>query len=426
MRRTLVSLLAAASLLAACAGSPSAGSTGTSPTNRPLTLLLFGGPDEVAGYEAMAAAFEDANPDLRLQISPVANQDDLLARLSTSFAAGAPPELFLVNFRKYGQFAEQDAIAPVQSYLDASDTLDESLFAEAPIDAFRFDGQELSCLPQNISTLVAYVNLDLFEQAGVEVPYDGWSWEQFLAAARAMTGDGTFGLGVEPSLIRLAPFVWSNGGEVVDDTDAPTRVTLDEGPAREAYDFFLDLSLVHGVVPPDAEQQSEATEARFLRGGLGMYLNSRRSTPTLRTITEFDWDVVPLPVAPGGQPATILHSDAYCISAGTGREDDAWRAIEFAMSAEGQEILAASGRTVPSRIDVLSSPAFLEPSEPPATAQVFVDNAAIARATPHVAMWAMVEKVADGILESAFYGHLDRETALLQIIEATTPLLARS
>lgn len=426
MRRTLVFFLVAASLLAACAGSPSAGTTGTSPTDEPLTLLLFGGPDEVAGYEAMAAAFENANPDLRLQISPVANQDDLLARLSTSFAAGAPPELFLVNFRKYGQFVEQGAIAPVQTYLDASETLDEEMLAEPPVDAFRFDGRTLSCLPQNISTLVAYVNLDLFEQAGVEVPRDGWSWEQFLAAARAMTGDGTYGLGVEPSLIRLAPFVWSNGGEVVDDTDAPTRVTLDQGAAREAYDFFLDLSLVHGVVPPDAEEQSEASEARFLRGGLAMYLNSRKSTPTLRTITGFDWDVVPLPVAPGGQPATILHSDAYCISAGTGREDDAWRVIEFAMSAEGQEILAASGRTVPSRLDVLSSPAFLEPSEPPAAAQVFVDNAAIARATPHIAQWAMVEKVADGILESAFYGHLDRETALQQIIDATTPLLGRS
>ena len=30
----------------------------------------------------------------------------------------------------------------------------------------------------------------------------------------------SYGLGVEPSIIRLAPFVWSNGGDIVDDSAA--------------------------------------------------------------------------------------------------------------------------------------------------------------------------------------------------------------
>jgi len=301
MRRTLTVLLAAALALTACAGDDGSGDppgSTSSASGDPLTLLLFGGPEEVAGYERMAAALEDANPDLELTISPVANQDDLLGRLSTSFAAGSPPELFLINFRKYGQFVEQGGIAEVQPYLDASDVIAEDDFVEPPLEAFRFDGETLSCQPQNVSNLVAYVNLDLFEEAGLEVPYDGWTWDEFVVAAEAMTNEDTYGLGTEASIIRLAPFVWSNGGEVVDDPDAPTRLTLDEGPAREAYDFFLDLSLVHEVVPPDAAEQSEDAESRFLRGGLGMYLHSRKSTPTLRTITDFDWDVVPLPVAP--------------------------------------------------------------------------------------------------------------------------------
>ena len=423
--RTLVLLLVAGLVVSACAGGEAGGSPAESPaSDEPLTLLLFGGPDEVAGYEAMAAAFEDANPDLQLTISPVANQDDLLGRLSTSFAAGSPPELFLINFRKYGQFVEQDAIAPVQPYLDASDVISEDDFVEPPLEAFRFDGETLSCQPQNVSNLVAYVNLDLFEQAGLDVPYDGWTWDEFVAAAEAMTTDDTYGLGTEASIIRLAPFVWSNGGDVVDDVDDPSRLTLDTGPAREAYDFFLDLSLQHGVVPPDAEAQSETAEARFLRGGLGMYLNSRKSTPTLRTITGFDWDVVPLPVAPGGDPVTMLHSDAYCIAAGTGREDDAWRVIEFAMSEQGQQILAESGRTVPSRIDVLDSPEFLDPSEPPAHAEVFADNARIARATPHVASWVRVENAIDDVLTGAFYGRIDRDEALRQMDEIASALFA--
>ena len=418
-RRLLAVLLTVA--VAACTGGTA---TSDDDVTTELTLLLFGGPEEVAGYERLAAAVEDANPDIRLTISPVPSQDELLARLSTSFAGGRPPDLFLINFRKYGQFVEQDAIAPVQPYLDASEVLSEDDFVEPPLEAFRFDGEDLSCQPQNVSNLVVYVNLDLFAAAGVDVPTDGWTWDEFVDAAEQLTGDGVYGVGTEASIIRLAPFVWSNGGDVVDDPHDPTRLTLAEGPAREAYDFFLDLSLVHEVVPPDAEVQSEDHESRFLRGGLAMYLNSRKSTPTLRTITGFDWDVVPLPVAPGGEPVTMLHSDAYCIAAGTGNEDAAWRVIEFAMTEEGQRILAASGRTVPSRIDVLDSPAFLDPEEPPASSEVFAANARIARATPHVATWLRVEDAVDDVLEAAFLGRIDREEALTRMQELSAQLFA--
>jgi multiple sugar transport system substrate-binding protein len=413
--RYLAALVACALFAAACGGG-AAGDTGDQ-----ISLVLFGDPVEVAGYERMIAAFEDANPDVDVALTPVAKQDDLLAKLTTSFAAGAPPDVFLVNFRKYGQFAEQGALEPVESYLAASEEIDVTDFYTAAFDAFRYDGETLTCMPQNLSSLEVYYNVDLFEQAGLDRPEAGWTWDDFLAAAQALTTAETYGVGVEPSLIRVAPFVWSAGGEVVDDPIDPTRLTLGEGKAREALDWFLDLSLVHGVVPPDVEEQSEESEARFLRGALGMYLNSRKSVPTLRTIEGFEWDVAPLPVAPGGEPATILHADAYCMSA-SGNHDAAWRLIEFAMSEQGQIILAESGRTVPSRKDVANSPVFLDPDVPPAHSEVFIEAAEYLRATPHVASWSRVEKEADKILEEIFYGRVPRDQGIAELIADTTPL----
>ncbi|MBW3619210.1 MAG: sugar ABC transporter substrate-binding protein [Actinobacteria bacterium] len=421
MRNRLALVTAAAVLLAACAGGPSGSDGG----GTRLSMMLFGGPEEVAGYEAMLAEFEDANPGVEVELTPVGNQDDLLAKLATGFAGGTPPDVFLVNFRKFRQFADQDALAPVQPYLDASDELSAEDFVTPPLEAFRVDG-ELVCQPQNVSSLVVYYNRDLFEERGVALPTEGWTWDDLLSTAEELTGDGVYGLGTEPALIRIAPFVWSNGGEVVDDQDAPTELELDAGPAREALDWFLDLSLVHGVVPPDVEERSEDAESRFIRGGLGMYLNSRKSVPDLRTIDGFTWDVAPLPVAPGGTPVTMLHSDAYCISAGTGNEDGAWRLVEFAMGTRGQEILAGSGRTVPSRRDVLTSPAFLREDVPPANAEVFVSNAEIARATPNVASWHAVEKLADDILAEIFYGRIDREAGIERLLDETRATFART
>jgi len=419
-RRRIAGALAAlltSGLLAACGGN------GESDGDEALRLVLFGDPVETAGYEDMVAAFEEANRDIDVTLSPVADQDDLLAKLTTQFASGRPPDVFLVNYRNYGQFASQGVLAPVQPYLNESDVIAEDDFAPPALDAFRFDGTELTCLPQNVSSLVVYYNVDLFEQAGLPLPRAGWSWEEFLAAAQALTVEGRYGVGTEPSLIRVAPFVWSAGGAVVDDPADPTRLTLDTSEARTGLDFFLDLQTVHQVVPPEREEQSQDSESRFLSGGLGMYLNSRKSVPTLRTIDDFEWDVAPLPVAPGGEPATILHGDAYCMAA-DGQLEDAWRLVEFANSVEGQTILARSGRTVPSRMDIAASEAFLRPDEPPASAEVFVEVQPTIRAVPHTATWSRVEKEADEILEAMFYGRVEREDGIQRLIETTAPLFA--
>jgi len=387
-----------------------------------VSFVLFGDPTETAGYETLVEQFEAANDEIDVQLGPVASQDDLLARLTTSFAGGNPPDVFLINYRSYGQFAQQGVLAPVADRLAASEVIAEDDFAGAALEAFRFEGARLTCLPQNASSLVVYYNADLFEAAGLPLPEPGWTWADFLASAQQLTGDGRYGLGTQASLIRLAPFVWSAGGEVVDDVAAPTTLTLDTPEARRGVDFFLDLQTVHGVVPPDAEEQSRESEARFLDGDLGMYLNSRRVVPTMRTIESFAWDVAPLPVGPAGEPVSILHGDAYCLSAASPAQDAAWRFIEYANSVEGQTVLAEFGRTVPSRTDVASSEAFLRTDVPPASAKVFVDSLTTLRAVPHTPTWSQVEGVADELIEAMFYGRLGRETGLRQLADVTGPL----
>ncbi|MBA2528706.1 MAG: sugar ABC transporter substrate-binding protein, partial [Euzebyales bacterium] len=412
----------------ACADRRGDGPRGTGPQGKDgraagtVELVAFGDPVETAGYEEMITEFEAANPDVDVAFGPVPDQDQLLARLTTAFAGGDPPDAFLINYRKYGQFADQGVLEPVQSWLDSSDVIAEGDFAGAALDAFRFDGAELTCLPQNVSSLEVYYNADLFERAGLERPRAGWSWDDFLAAAKVLTGDGTYGVGTEASIIRVAPFVWSAGGEIADDEQRPTTLTLDRGRAREALDFFLDLQTVHGVAPPEREELSQGSQERFLAGTLGMYLDSRKAVPGLRTIEGFTWDVAPLPVAPGGEPATILHGDAYCMTAASSNKEATWRLIEFANSREGQLILAESGRTVPSRTDVAQSDAFLGPEQPPASSEVFVDAIPTIRSVPHTANWSRVEKEADNVLESLYYGRVEREAGVRQLVTSTRPL----
>jgi len=430
----LVAALTAMTLLASgCAGS--GGDSGGA-----VSLLVFGAPEELAAYRTLVDAYERAQPDAEVQLIEASDRTDLITRLSTSVAGGQPPDVFLMNYRFYGQFAARNVIEPIDARLGDSTIIDKSDFYPTAMDAFTWQGRQL-CMPQNVSSLAVYYNRDLFAQYGVSEPRDGWVWNELLAAATALTRDangtivsGTesegaatrpavYGLGVEPSIIRLAPFVWSNGGEIVDDPARPTRFTLDTPAAREALSNFVDLRLTYGVVPTDEEVEAEDDESRFANGRLAMLLSSRRSTTTFRTITDFDWDVAPLPIY--DRTAGILHSDAYCITSGSDNKEAAWRFVEYAASVEGQRVIAATGRTVPSNIEVSRSAAFLDPESPPRNAQVFLDAIPTVRAMPTISTWPEIEDVVAGILENALYRGDPLDDVVRQIDEQTRDLFAR-
>ena len=94
------------------------------------------------------------------------------------------------------------------------------------------------------------------------------------------------------------------------------------------------------------------------------------------------------------------------------------------MTATGQEILAESGRTVPSRLDVASSPVFLEPDEPPASSQVFVDVIPTIRSLPHTGTWSQMQNQVDSVLTDVFYGRIDREQGVADMISTAEATFA--
>ena len=187
-----------------------------------VRLLVFGDPPEIAAYRTLIRAFEEDEPEISVQLVEASDREDLIARLSTSIAGGSPPDLFLMNYRFYGQFAARGALEPLEEYVEGSDVFSIDDFYPQAVDAFRWDGR-VTCMPQNISSLVVYYNRDLFERFKVAMPTDEMGWNEFLSRAAELTRDANgrliragdpdaggataeiYGLGVEPSLIRITP-----------------------------------------------------------------------------------------------------------------------------------------------------------------------------------------------------------------------------
>lgn len=415
--RAGVALALGAALLPSCAGGG----------GDAVRLQVFGDGAEIAAYRELIAAYERANPGADVELVAVPSQSDHMAKLATAFAGGDPPDLFIVNYRRFGQLAGKGVIEPFGAHL-AEAGLHEADFYPQALAAFRVDGT-LLCMPQNISSLVVYWNRALFRAAGVAAPRAGWTWQEFLDAATRLThdtdGDGradVHGAGTEPTLIRLTPFIWQAGGELVDDTENPTQITLLGPEAVRAMTFFINLRRVHKVSPSVEEAESEDYETRFAAGRLAMLIESRRATTDLRGVSGLDWDVAPLPR--DREAATVLHSDAYCVAKASRRRAAALRFVGFALGREGATILARSGRTVPSLRAVAESPAFLDPSMPPASGRVFLDAIPLIRRVPNIETWHEIETRGDKRVDEWYYGTERPEALGIEIRLATLELFA--
>ena len=175
MRASLVrpSLAAAAALVVLAAACTSGEGDDPSPTvgAEPTTLSVWvsGDAEETQAFVDVAEGFEATQDPIDVEVTQIAERDDLIARLSTAFAGGEPPDLFLMNYRYLGQFESKGAVEPVGPYLDASDTLASDDFYAEAMAVFQVDGEQM-CMPQNVSSLVVYYNEDLFDEAGVEPP----------------------------------------------------------------------------------------------------------------------------------------------------------------------------------------------------------------------------------------------------------------
>ena len=422
MKRVVLFLVLACALMACATAAPPSTSIAPAVLEREIVLMLAEAPEGLAGYQQIIDEFANVHPDINVTLVNIPDKGDFLKRLAADFAANTPPDLFIINYRRFGQFAIKGALEPIDTYLAQSQALKLSDYYPVAVEAFQFNGQQY-CVPQNLSSLEVYYNKDLFAEANVPLPNENWTWDDFLGAARALTKSENgevvqYGLGVAPATLRLAPFIWAHGGELVEDQNNPTKLALDSPSAREAFQWFVDLQVKEQVVPSRVDEATEASQSRFQHGTLAMFLQSRAITPELRdTIKDFEWDVAPLPH--DEDQVTMLHSDGYCMTGGATDKAAAWAFIEFASGIVGQKIMVASGRTVPSLISVAESPLFLESSLPPASNHVYVDMAPHIRRVPVMAAWVEIEEVLNQEIIRAFYGEASVDEAIRAAISLT-------
>lgn len=310
---------------------------------------------------------EEVNPGLtvRLESIPYANYQE---KITTQMAAGNPPDVVFVEVNNFVDLYLRDAFEDLTPYAKR-DGLDLSAYYPGVLGRFQRDGK-LFAVPQDTAPKgLVYVRKDAFEEAGLPQPDGSWSWPgSFLEVCRRLVkkdAEGrtlrfaySEGYGVDPE-----NFLYSSGGNWVDDTDRPTRLTLDTPEALRAFRYRWDLIHVHGVSPSPSQLQTftagSGVEAMFENGKIALMASGIWHTPRFLKRKDLRFDGVVFPAGPAG-PGWATGGSGFAISRGSRNKEAAWKVVRALTSRENLERLAGTGMLQPALRQVAESDAFLK------------------------------------------------------------------
>jgi len=86
-----------------------------------ITFMISGEPAEKAAYDALIQAFARRQPRVKVKMVYVPDARTFPKRLLADFAAGAPPDVFLLNYRRYAPFAVKGVLEPLDAWMDKTD-----------------------------------------------------------------------------------------------------------------------------------------------------------------------------------------------------------------------------------------------------------------------------------------------------------------
>jgi ABC-type glycerol-3-phosphate transport system substrate-binding protein len=315
------------------------------------------GSDGVTLNEMLAQyATENTDISITTEIIPWLT---LYTKLQAAFVADEAPDLFLIRVAQLPQFVSYGVVQDLSSwYTSGGGFLPDDDFAQPAFDRIFVDGVPYA-VPLDNHGRGAWINLDLFEAAGLDPNVYPENYEETVALLQQLTLDANgnnaaspdfdpenvvqWGISPEWLWTDWLSYSWGSGGGLTSE-DGTTATINSEGNVL-ALQRMYDLIYVHHVMPAPggwdpwgafgAGTASINPTGTWFRNRAGEFTDIRSQA----------WPVLPI----GEERAAWIGSHVFVIpTSTTGAQLDAVR--EMLTWVSDNQVLWASSGQVPARI----------------------------------------------------------------------------
>jgi multiple sugar transport system substrate-binding protein len=433
-RRTLAPALGSLAALvtgAACGGA-TAGQGAPSPATGPVTVRLA--TDWLSGprgdtMQMAIPAFQQRRPDVKVAVEAITGE--YFTAINTQLAAGTIQEVVLFEGNFFQSYKDQGAFTAIDTALKRQN-VNMADYTIVP-GIYQDKGKQYG-MPFQLVVSGWYYNVDLFQERGLKLPDDTWTWDDVLAAAQALTvpDKGQYGIHVSNSdQFCWGPLLFSAGARW-HNADKTKTLLADQG-GLEAFQWTIDLIHRYRVSPSPAQ----VNEVRgsygnpFQAGKIGLLPTAISGSGGIaRAVGDrFRWAMMPTPKHPKTRKAINVFNDQPNVLMNTAQKgnvtEQATALIIFLAGEVVQGRIAVDRGSIPVLKKLQSSDVYLK-GPPEQMRQVALNLGSAEIQTPgYIKGWEGWHEAYLQATEKAFTGEVAAQPALRNAVTAADAVLAR-
>lgn len=342
--------------LAACGGSSTpatsttaGSSTAANPADVKGELTWWDTSDktnEAPTYKKLIAKFNQTYPNVTINYQSVPFGDAQNKFKTAAAAKSGAPDILRAEVAWVPEFA---SLGYLYALDDTSLVKDQADFLATPVSSTKFDGKTYG-VPQVTDSLALMYNKKLFAAAGVQAPK---TWDEMKAAAATIkTKTGKSGAFLNPAGYFLLPFIYGEGGDLLNAADK--KITVNSAAAIAGVTKAVELAKSPGFVKPPATDAYTAMMNGFKAGSIAMIINGPWEINGIKSATAFGGlDNLGVATVPAGskRAGAPVGGHDYVIWSGmpTTKAAAATAFISFMTSAESEATVADELGVLPTR-----------------------------------------------------------------------------
>lgn len=314
--RAAAAILAVGALAAGLTGCSGGGGSTTLDTKAKTTITWWTGQADAAEtlLEGLADEYERLHPNVTIKVSSGApSTEDLLAKLSASFAGGNYPDVSYAFGSWASQLEASNRTLDITKQVAAPDVDWKGLSGAARATA-QPTGRKTIGFPALVDNISLLYNKTLFDRAGLDYPTDQWTWDDFRTAAKRLTDSATdtYGYaysvsGSEDTTWQFWPHLWQRGGEIL--SSDGKKSAFDSTAGVQGLTLLRDMAITDKSVYLD---QTDTKYGQLFAGGrIGMMTSGPWQLNALK-IAKTNYGVTVLPGTDGNHE-TVSGPDLWTL-----------------------------------------------------------------------------------------------------------------
>lgn len=303
--------------------------------------------------------YMEENPGVVIQYEPVAGAE-YMPKLQAALVAGNAPDVMWVdqwvNLFANDMFEDIIPLAEAAGY-------DLTTHNEQHLQMSTYN-DKLYGLTGWAGVPGVVFNKQLFDEAGLEYPEYGWTWEQCYEAAEKITqGEGAdkiYGISLPNSDFNSVENILWNGNAYVIDENTNYEGVLNSDEMVEGLDWFTSF-VKNGLAPdPSSLDALGGDEEMFKQGKVAMIIKTSGYVASVETNGGFDMEnmgTVCLPVKEEGMTPAVntLLTNPICISKNSEHKEEAFKFLAARVGIETQTDFCSRGWTMPNSAEIVEN-----------------------------------------------------------------------